>query len=68
MNSHEHDVAAARARRLELLAAPGGWLSLIGFEWLQEGANRIGSASDNDIVLQTGPAHLGGYSTVTSGT
>ncbi|MGN6091832.1 MAG: DUF1684 domain-containing protein [Luteibacter jiangsuensis] len=59
MTAHEHDVAAARARRLELLTAPGGWLSLIGFEWLQEGANRIGSASDNDIVLQTGPAHLG---------
>ncbi|NII52999.1 DUF1684 domain-containing protein [Luteibacter sp. SG786] len=59
MNSHEHDVAAARARRLELLTAPGGWLSLVGFEWLQEGANRIGSASDNDVVLQVGPAHLG---------
>lgn len=59
MTSHEHDVAAARARRLELLTAPGGWLSLIGFEWLQEGANRVGSASDNDIVLTTGPAKLG---------
>lgn len=59
MTSHENDVAAARARRLELLTAPGGWLSLIGFEWLQEGANRIGTAEDNDVVLSTGPAHLG---------
>ncbi|WP_413624031.1 DUF1684 domain-containing protein [Luteibacter sp. Lutesp34] len=59
MASHENDIAAARARRLELLTAPGGWLSLIGFEWLQEGANRIGRAEDNDVVLSTGPAHLG---------
>ncbi|MBV8158418.1 MAG: DUF1684 domain-containing protein, partial [Dyella sp.] len=26
---------------------------------LQEGANRVGSAADNDIVLKAGPAHLG---------
>src|SRR3546814_8732585 len=39
--------------------APTGWLSLIGLEWLQPGANRVGSASDNDIVLTAGPAHLG---------
>jgi uncharacterized protein (DUF1684 family) len=59
MHSHENDVARARARRLELLAAPGGWLSLIGFDWLREGETRIGSAADNDIVLNVGPAHLG---------
>ncbi|NID15633.1 DUF1684 domain-containing protein [Luteibacter yeojuensis] len=59
MTFHENAVAAARARRLELLKAPGGWLSLIGFEWLREGANRVGSARDNDIVLSAGPAHLG---------
>lgn len=48
-----------RAERLEALKAPAGWLSLIGLEWLQPGANRIGSAADNDIVLKAGPAHLG---------
>lgn len=59
MTLHENDVAEARARRLEVLTAPGGWLSLIGFEWLREGANRVGGAGDNDIVLNAGPEHLG---------
>jgi len=48
-----------RADRVARLTAPDGWLSLIGLEWLHEGANRIGSAADNDIVLKAGPAHLG---------
>lgn len=52
-------VAKARAHRLDLLTAPGGWLSLVGFDWLGEGDNRVGQAPDNDIVLQTGPDHLG---------
>ncbi|MEI7036899.1 DUF1684 domain-containing protein [Fulvimonas yonginensis] len=53
-----------RVDRAARLTAPDGWLSLIGLEWLHEGANRIGSAADNDIVLKAGPAHLG---TVTVG-
>ncbi|MGN2243665.1 DUF1684 domain-containing protein [Frateuria sp. GZRR33] len=53
-----------RADRVAKLTAPDGWLSLIGLEWLHEGANRIGSAADNDIVLSAGPAHL---ATVTLG-
>ncbi|WP_043692628.1 DUF1684 domain-containing protein [Luteibacter sp. 9133] len=52
-------VEKVRASRLETLKAPAGWLSLIGLEWLQPGANRVGSAADNDIVLKAGPAHLG---------
>ena len=48
-----------RDKRLASLTAPNGWLSLIGLEWLKEGANRLGNASDNDIVLKAGPAHLG---------
>jgi uncharacterized protein (DUF1684 family) len=48
-----------RADRVARLTAPDGWLSLIGLDWLHEGANRIGSAADNDIVLKAGPAHLG---------
>ncbi len=46
-------------KRLAALTAPNGWLSLIGLDWLKEGANRVGTASDNDIVLKSGPAHLG---------
>lgn len=59
MNLHENDVAKSRAHRLDLLTAPGGWLSLVGFDWLREGDNRIGRADDNDIVLRTGPDRLG---------
>ena len=48
-----------RDGRLARLTAADGWLSLVGLAWLHEGANRVGSAADNDVVLPTGPAHLG---------
>jgi uncharacterized protein (DUF1684 family) len=48
-----------RAQRVERLKAPGGWLSLIGLHWLKDGANSVGSAKGNDIVLAKGPAKLG---------
>lgn len=35
------------------------WLSLAGLFWLKPGANTFGSASDNTIVLPSGPAHAG---------
>lgn len=58
------EVEAWRADRLARLTAPDGWLSLIGLDWLHQGDNRVGSATDNDVVLKAGPAHLG---TVTVG-
>jgi uncharacterized protein (DUF1684 family) len=58
-DAYTASVEKVRASRLETLKAPTGWLSLIGLEWLQPGANRVGSATDNDIVLKAGPAHLG---------
>ena len=48
-----------RKGRLDRLTAPDGWLSLVGLHWLKDGANRVGSAEDNDIVLAVGPAHFG---------
>ena len=48
-----------RAKRVERLKAPNGWLSLVGLEWLKEGANTIGSAKDNAIVIAKAPPHLG---------
>lgn len=48
-----------RQGRLQRLTAPDGWLSLAGLHWLKDGANRIGSATDNDLVLGVGPAHFG---------
>ena len=48
-----------RTEREAGLRKPGGWLSLIGLNWLSEGRNAIGSAKDNDIVLLKGPSKLG---------
>jgi uncharacterized protein (DUF1684 family) len=56
---YTRQIAQWRTDRVARLTAPDGWLSLIGLEWLHEGANRIGAAPDNDIVLKAGPAHLG---------
>lgn len=58
-DAYQQSIEQWRAQRVARLTAPDGWLSLIGLEWLQEGANKVGSAADNDIVLQAGPAHLG---------
>jgi len=58
-NDFSQQIAQWRSTRLNNLTAPNGWLSLIGLDWLQEGANRVGSSADNDIVLKAGPAHLG---------
>ena len=35
------------------------WLVLAGLFWLKPGANTFGSASDNAIMLPSGPAHAG---------
>jgi len=37
------------------------WLVLAGLFWLKPGANTFGSASDNAIVLPSGPAHAGSF-------
>ena len=52
-------VEAWRAKRIERLRGPNGWLSLVGLEWLKPGVNTLGSAPDNSIVLPKWPAHLG---------
>lgn len=57
--TYAQQVEQWRADRVKKLTAPDGWLSLIGLEWLHEGANRVGSAADNDIVLKAGPGRLG---------
>lgn len=59
VDTYKHSIEQWREGRVERLTAPDGWLSLVALEWLQDGANRVGSAPDNDIVLPTGPAHLG---------
>lgn len=56
---YTREIESWRKQRLERLQAPDGWLSLVGLDWLKPGTNKIGSASDNDIVIARAPAHLG---------
>jgi uncharacterized protein len=58
-NAYQQEIERWHAQRIARLTAPDGWLSLVGLEWLKPGANRIGSARDNDIVLARAPPHLG---------
>jgi uncharacterized protein (DUF1684 family) len=50
-----------KSKRVSQLTKPHGWLSLIGMEWLHNGDNSIGSASDNTIILPHGPAYIGKF-------
>ena len=58
-NAYTQEIERWHASRIARLTAPTGWLSLVGLEWLSPGANRVGSAAGNDIVLAKAPAHLG---------
>jgi uncharacterized protein (DUF1684 family) len=58
-NTYTQEIERWHAARTARLTAPDGWLSLVGLEWLKPGVNRIGSATDNDIVLAKAPAYLG---------
>src|ERR1700685_2633545 len=54
------DLLAWRELQAKKLQAPDGWLSLAGLEWLNEGDNMFGSASDNRIRIPADIApHLG---------
>jgi uncharacterized protein (DUF1684 family) len=58
-DTYTHSIEQWRAARVERLTAPDGWLSLVGLPWLEHGANTLGSAADNAIVIPGAPAHLG---------
>lgn len=48
-----------RGARLAALTAEDGWLNLTDRVDIAAGAQRVGSAPDNDLVLSVGPNHLG---------
>jgi uncharacterized protein (DUF1684 family) len=52
-------IADWRERRHQRLADDGGWMTLVGLEWLTEGENRVGSASSSDARIPGGPADWG---------
>jgi len=55
------EIEAWRRQRRARLTSDEGWLVVAGLFWLKEGANRFGSAADNEIVLPAhgAPAHAG---------
>ena len=54
------DLGTWRAMREKQIDAPGGWLTLVGMEWLKPGANSVGAASDNQVhVHAQAPDHIG---------
>jgi len=59
MSDYEAEIATWRAARLKTLAGEDGWLNLIGREWLEPGTATIGAAGDNDLIIESGPAHIG---------
>jgi uncharacterized protein (DUF1684 family) len=56
-SNYTEQILAKRAEREKrLLANPRNWFSLAGLYCLEQGENRFGSATDNQIVLPTSPA------------
>ena len=58
-NDHAREIEQWRAARVAKLTKPDGWITLIGLHFLQTGANTIGAAKDNDVVLPKGPPRVG---------
>ncbi len=48
-----------QAERRAALTAPDGWLNLADRVDLGQGAQTVGSAADNAVILSVGPLHLG---------
>jgi uncharacterized protein (DUF1684 family) len=59
--AYRREIFEWRARRLEGLRSPSGWLTLVGLFWLEPGKNAVGSGPGNRVVLPTGkaPAFVG---------
>ena len=60
-SSYQSEIAEWRRAREARLKADGGWLSVAGLSWLHEGANRVGTAATNDVVLPDGPEQAGTF-------
>jgi uncharacterized protein len=54
------ELEAWRAQRARVVAAPDGWMTLIGMEWLKPGTNAFGAGIDNQILVRAqAPNHMG---------
>jgi uncharacterized protein (DUF1684 family) len=66
VSAAESEAATARAealawreRRYARLTEPYGWLSLVGLDFVDDGAYRVGAGEDVDIDMPTGPGYWG---------
>lgn len=66
-DAYARDIETAHQDRMAKLITTDGWLTLIGLHFLTPGANTVGSAPDNQVVLAKGPAHLGTVTWVKGG-
>lgn len=58
-SEYQNEIARWRQNRAASLKAEGGWLSLAGLFWLEEGANPFGR--DAAIALPDGPPRAGAF-------
>jgi uncharacterized protein len=61
-------LARWRADHEAALRADDGWLTVVGLAWLNDGANRAGSAVDSDIRLPAGTPNTLGIFRLAAGT
>lgn len=54
LDSYRQEVEQWRKAREARLAAEGGWLSVVGLDWLAEGENRFGTDPKNPVVFPAG--------------
>lgn len=50
-DAYVQEITAWRARRVENLKKPTGWLSLVGLYWLKHGENSFGADSTNAVAF-----------------
>lgn len=59
-DAYARSIEAWRAQREARLRGDEGWPTVVALYWLRPGANRFGSAADNDLVLPaSAAAHAG---------
>ncbi len=58
--SYFAEIESWRSARMARLTSPSGWTTLVGLHWLQPGANELGSAPSNSVVVTAkAPMHVG---------
>jgi uncharacterized protein (DUF1684 family) len=59
VDDYSQQIRADRIGRVMELTKPDGWLTLVGLNFLEQGANTVGSDRGNQIILSAGPPQFG---------